>query len=296
MDICDVVSCDVAPLDSSEFSKLGLSTPFRYPGAKTRLLGKVLAHIKPKLSEKTIYVEPFVGGGSVFIAVLQCGVNIKKIVVNDRDPAVASFWWCVSDKKMSKELVGRVLNAKVTVDEHDRQKEKLDSDSPVDKAFAALFLNRCSFSGMLNSGPIGGREQKGKYSVGCRYNAEALSKKITDISKVAIDRVDVWSEDFEGILDMFDEKCSVFYCDAPYYEMGNDLYRFGMSDKDHGRLASKLKLLKSGDFVVSYDAVKPIVDKYLGWSNVKKISVRYSISGKDRESWEEKQELIITRS
>jgi DNA adenine methylase len=296
MDVTDVPECNLEPMDNKEFLTLRLVTPFRYPGAKTRLLGKVLAHLKPMLSSKTTYVEPFVGGGSVFIGVLQCCLNIKKVIINDFDPAVASFWWCVADKDMSKELAQRVADANVTVEEHERQREKMKSDSPIDRAFAALFLNRCSFSGMLESGPIGGREQKSKYTVDCRYNAEVLAKRILDISKVAIGRVDVWCEDFGGIIDMFDEKHAVFYCDAPYYEMGNSLYRFGMSEEDHDRLAAKLRHLKNGDFVASYDAVKPILDKYYDWATLKRIDARYSISGKDRDSWEGKQEFVITRS
>jgi len=295
LDIVSVPECDVVPLSQSEIKKLStLSSPFRYPGAKTRFLGKLLAYLRPMLTEEAVYVEPFIGGGSVFLGLVQSGAPFKRAVLNDLDFAVSAFWRCVSDESKSEELVARILSVVPSVEEHASQNSLLSSDDIVTRAFAALFLNRCSFSGILTAGPIGGIEQKSKWTVGCRYNPDRLAKQVRTISKAIVGRVDVVNGDFENVILDNDKVGTVIYCDAPYYVKGNMLYRHGMSENDHDRLACCLKVVRNAQFVASYDAVPEILDKF-SWAKVRTISVRYSISGQNRESWEGKKEFIICR-
>lgn len=43
-------------------------------------------------------------------------------------------------------------------------------------------MNRTNISGIINGGPIGGKNQNSKYKIDCRFNKEKLIKKIKKIS------------------------------------------------------------------------------------------------------------------
>ena len=66
-------------------------SPLRYPGGKAKLYNlvkKVL--IKNDLLGGT-YVEPFAGGAGLAIKLLMEN-DVKRIVLNDLDPAIFCFW------------------------------------------------------------------------------------------------------------------------------------------------------------------------------------------------------------
>jgi hypothetical protein len=179
-----------------------------------------------------------------------------------------------------------------SVDEHSRQQERLDSEDVVESAFAGLFCNRTSFSGILTSGSIGGEQQKSKWTVGCRYNASLLSKNIMEIHKAVGHRLSAGNEDFQAVMERQDGDDAFIYCDCPYYVKGNILYRHGMSPEDHKRLRDTLKTFQHAKFVASYDDVKEVRELYAGFE-VAEIKVRYSIEGEKRESWNSKSELVF---
>jgi len=60
------------------------SPPFGWPGGKSKLKKRIIAEIPP---HKT-YVEPFVGGGSVFFA----KPLAEKNVINDLDKNLINFY------------------------------------------------------------------------------------------------------------------------------------------------------------------------------------------------------------
>lgn len=268
-----------------------LKSPFRYPGAKTRLLKNIIKYMDPLFNESTVYVEPFIGGGSVLLGVYNHFPSLQKYIINDLDFAISSFWKCMADEDLFK-LFFKKINTIPTVQEHSLQKEMIHSKNIEDSAFASFFLNRTSFSGILTSGPIGGYEQKSKYKVDCRYNQKELSKRIKQIHDMIGNKLIVSNDDFEDVIKRFDNSNVVIYCDAPYYEKGDKLYRCKMSHKDHQRLADCVYSLKNANVLISYDDSPEIRNMYK-WANIIKINVQYSINGKNRKSWNKKNELLI---
>lgn len=122
-------------------------SPVRYPGGKSRLS-------------------------------LLFSYTVEYIVLNDYDVAIYSFWWAVIEE--SEALIDQIRNTPVTIAEWYRQKEIYDAGGgySLDLAFATLFLNRTNCSGILNAGPIGGRDQSGKWTLDVRFNREALIARI----------------------------------------------------------------------------------------------------------------------
>jgi len=274
-----------------------LKSPYRYPGAKSRLMGNISPYLHERLENAKIYAEPFIGGGSVFLhTISHFGINPGiSFRINDRDEAISSFWKTLLSKDMTNKLTGLIAFIDATVKEHDLQRKAINSTTSgiVEKAFAGLFLNRTSFSGILTSGPIGGRNQESKWTVDCRYNQAELIAKIRTIGKSLPSDIDVLGEDFESFLGRFEGKDTVAYCDPPYYDKGDQLYKNKMSHEDHERLALFLKESEI-KFVVSYDNVPEIREMY-EWAKIETFDGRYSIQGSGRTGWREAKEIIIVR-
>ena len=268
-----------------------LTTPYRYPGAKSRIADRILAPAIGFVTSEWTFVDVFVGGGSVFLAAHNT-IRQKQTVVNDLDVGISAFWMCVSDTELCAKLSDRILNTTPTVKEHAKQRQQIQSNDIVERGFSAFFLNRTSFSGILTSGPIGGYKQKSKYTVGCRYNAKLLSDKVLTLGKELSGKLLVFNDDFESVIGKFDKDNTLIYCDSPYFVKGNQLYRHGMSAEDHVRLSIVLRRVKRAKFIVSYDNVPEIVDMY-SWARIDRILTRYSIEGRDRDSWNESTELLI---
>ena len=271
-----------------------LQSPFRYPGAKTRLLVEIMSRMRPYLRGCHTYVEPFVGGGSVVLCVASEFRSLGRVVVNDVDPAIGAFWECMLNADDTEWLAAKVRSTAATVKEHGNQRVKLESESARERAFAGLFLNRTSFSGILTSGPVGGYDQGSKWTVDCRYPQDVLPDRISAIGDQLGSKLEAWSSDFADVIASYDRMGVVIYCDAPYFVKGDMLYRCKMGDADHMRLAEQLRGLKDAKFVVSYDNAPEIARMYRGWARVEEIVVRYSIKGQGRKSWGAKKELLIS--
>src|ERR1700690_988003 len=72
-------------------SKSPIRSPLRYPGSKRRLAKYVREVLKLNNLRPSLYVEPFVGGASVGLQLLQYNL-VDKVIFMDLDPWLASFW------------------------------------------------------------------------------------------------------------------------------------------------------------------------------------------------------------
>ena len=66
-------------------------SPLRYPGSKHRLVSYVLQALKLNNLNPQLYIEPFVGGASIALGLMQ-SEQVNKSILMDIDPWVASFW------------------------------------------------------------------------------------------------------------------------------------------------------------------------------------------------------------
>ena len=224
----------------------------RYPGSKARLtefISKIILHnnlIRP------IFIEPFCGGASVAIALLESNV-VDEIVINDIDPLVASFWKCVFSREDALWLADIVKKVPLNLDFWHYQKKK-NPKSLRDSALKCLYLNRTSFSGILHksAGPIGGKKQD-KWKIGCRFNRDRLSKRILELLKLSNRVRSVNQKNWiEVCLSWKNTKNTFFYLDPPFYHKANRLYRYVFNDSDH-QMLYKYLLKFNKPWVLSYD-------------------------------------------
>jgi DNA adenine methylase len=138
-------------------------SPLRYPGGKSKLTAYVLETMKLNGLEGAVYVEPFAGGCSIAWYLLLNG-HARKVYINDLDPAIHAFWYCVLYK--TDELCELIRTTSVTMDEWHKQREiyRKSTNDYLPLGFATFFLNRTNRSGIIKAGVIGGLEQKANIS------------------------------------------------------------------------------------------------------------------------------------
>ena len=197
-------------------------SPLRYPGSKIKLIGYLKKVLDFNNFHPNILVEPFVGGGSVFLNFL---LNnwVENVIIGDKDSLINSFWKILF--KDPQYLISFIHNVEINIKNFYFYKKIMLNDLQYGErklAEACLFLNRTSFSGILvnNVGPIGGKKQNSKYKINCRFNKELLIKKIKKISSFS-SKVTVlpneWNYVVNYALENFKEEKLLFYFDPPFY-------------------------------------------------------------------------------
>lgn len=236
-------------------------TPLRYPGGKAKLA----AYVKDILRANSLfdgeYVEPYAGGAAIGLELL-FQEYVDRIHINDLSKPVYSFWKAVLND--TEELCRLIKNTRLSVPSWDRQKRVFahpHDHSYVQLGFATFFLNRTNRSGILNGGVIGGRDQRGRWKIDARYNANELVFRVESIAKMRR-RIKLTRSDALALLryelPRWGRK-TLIYLDPPYFDQGRELYYDFYKAKDHAELATFIQTnMRDHYWMVSYDNVKPI--------------------------------------
>lgn len=238
-------------------------SPLRYPGGKAKLYNYVKNIIDANGLTDETYIEPFAGGAGLALKLL-LNNDVKRIVINDFDPAIYAFWHSVLYE--SDSLCRYLSNVNVSIDEWDRQHQiyvNQQGHSTLDIAKAVIFLNRTNVSGVITGGVIGGRNQTGKYNMDARFNREELIKKITDIAKMS-SRIDLYNLDASVFLQngtMRHYYKAFINFDPPYVNKGGQLYKNAFSEEDHEKLHECISQCQR-KWIVTYDVCDLIKKLY----------------------------------
>lgn len=237
-------------------------TPLRYPGGKSKLTAYVLETLKLNGLEGGAYVEPFAGGCAIAWYLL-LNNHVKRVYINDLDPAIYSFWYSVLHR--TEELIELIKTTPITIDEWLRQREVYRSHTTdiLSLGFATFFLNRTNRSGILKAGVIGGLSQNGNYKIDCRFNKKRLIEQIRLIAKkrdfVRLTNLDATQYIDEYIPDI--QGNALVNIDPPYYVKGKGLYQNFFEHNDHYRLFESVKRITK-PWIVTYDDTPEICGIY----------------------------------
>lgn len=231
-------------------------SPLRYPGSKATFVKVVLNFVSENGLKGKEIIEPYAGSAIVSLSLIANDI-VNKATLVERDPLLYSFWKTVFDNTDS--FVDQIENVRVNIESWNYFRNFLkldipDEDKISELALAALFLNRTNFSGILHSGPVGGRSQISNYSIDCRFNKKEIIQRIQQIS-VLRDSISVKFDDAINFLNKSSKTVnsnSFFYIDPPYFKQGRKLYRYHYKIVDHKRLSD---ILKDFNFpwLLSYD-------------------------------------------
>ena len=169
-------------------------SPLRYPGGKAKLSSYIQQVIMDNDLCGGVYIEPYVGGGSVALSLLYKDV-VSRIIINDKDRAIYAFWHSVLYE--TEALCRLIKDTDVNMDEWIAQKEiqrHKDEEELLSVGFSTFFLNRTNRSGILKAGVIGGCSQSGTYKMDVRFNKADLISRIQRIAEHS-DRIEVRNND-----------------------------------------------------------------------------------------------------
>lgn len=265
-------------------------SPLRYPGGKTQLYN----FIKETIENQSIdtFCELCGGGANLALSLLYNHV-VTNILINDYDKGIYSLFYNILYNPQL--LISKI--EKVPFDIHDdyqplflnyynnTKKHYFDnisfySNTDINLAFEYLFLNRCNYSGIINSRPIGGIEQTGKYKLNCRFNKQTLIKKIHVIHSMK-EYIALLNEDINTTLKTraFNKK-SLLFIDPPYVKQGNNLYNVGFTKKQHQQLASLINQLQT-PYIITYDDNELIKSLY-PHKNTLQYTLKYSSNNQNK--------------
>lgn len=251
-------------------------TPLRYPGGKTQLSPFVTDLLRTNDLLQSVYCEPFAGGAGIACRLLLNG-TVSEVWINDIDPAIYAFWYSVL--RATDDLCERIERVTVSMTEWHKQR-RVQGDgraSVLSLGFSTLFLNRTNRSGILRGGVIGGKEQKGNYSLDCRFDKQELIRKIRRIALYR-DQVRLSSVDARLYIGSELKKLpahALVNVDPPYYRAGPDLYTNSYQHKDHAALARAVRAMPHR-WMLTYDDADEIMAMYRGLRQFRKTLTYYA--------------------
>jgi DNA adenine methylase len=252
-------------------------SPLRYPGGKTKFYSYVRKILECNNLLGQTYIEPFAGGAGLAIKLLLNG-DVKRIVINDYDPAIYAFWYSVLH--YTEDLCNLIWEADITPLEWQRQREiylQNNISKSLELGFSAFFLNRTNVSGVIKGGMIGGFKQEGDYRLNARFNKTNLIKKIKDIAECK-KQIILYNLDAKYLLQP--EYLKGFHkvfinFDPPYVRKGAQLYQNSFTEEDHRILSERISGCKR-KWIVTYDICPLVADLYSNY-RFSYLDVTYSI-------------------
>lgn len=297
-----------------------MAKPFlKWAGGKTQLLSDIddkLSGIRTE-SDTFIYVEPFLGGGSVLFHALEKYPNIEIAIVNDLNKELINCYRVIANEKyypIFKESV-RSLQEEYNKSHHKEDfykdiREKYNNwmlswDSvslDIDGAVWFLFLNKCGFNGLYRVSKKSGYNvpwgQKSYLNMYDEDNLDAchftLNKKVVFMTgdyratRTAIDIANVKNLDF------------VYYLDPPYKPVSKtaaftSYTTDGFTDKQQEQLKEFCDEIhnNNGYFLMSNSSVDDYFENLYRDYNVSIVKAKRNINSDGNKRGEVDEVLIL---
>jgi DNA adenine methylase len=229
-------------------------------GGKYYLAKWIIGNFPGDYKEMT-YVEPYCGGANVLLQKQQS----KREIIGDLDSGVVAIYRVMRD--MPKSLVSRLMKINYEEDVFNQYLENSKQaflQGDLNYAINEIVLRRMSRGGLKKAFAWSNRQRGGQ--PGDRNAWHTFIKQIPALSK-RLQYVEIYHEHALNLIDEFDDKNTMFYCDPTYLlntRQSKNVYKCDMTEKDHQMLAERLgevkgKVILSGYLSPQYD------DWYARW-------------------------------
>lgn len=208
----------------------------KWVGGKRQLLPEIQKYM-PKITENTMYYEPFVGGGAVLF-----DVQPDKAVINDVNHDLIDVYKVIKDNvdelisELEKEKYSNTSESFYNIRELDRQPKKYHNLTGIQKAARILYLNKTCYNGVYRVNSIGEFNVPfGKYKNPKIVNEEGLRAVSRYFNNADITFL---SGDFESAVNGI-KKGSVVYFDPPYAPISKTSNFTGYNESGFGEEQQK---------------------------------------------------------
>ncbi|MDJ0625641.1 MAG: DNA adenine methylase [Candidatus Caenarcaniphilales bacterium] len=260
----------------------------KWAGGKSGLLAQFKEYF-PK--ECNRYIEPFLGGGAVYLSLKQ-GIPA---IVNDSNAEIINLYKVTTNSP--NELMENLdfLANQYSEEFYYNLRSQLPKDK-VEMAARAIFLNKTGFNGLYR------QNSKGFFNVpfGKRIKCPELYVKdnLLNVSN-RLKQAEIKSQDFEEIIDETKEG-DLVYCDPPYEPLSrtssfNAYQANGFSQTEQIRLkeACERAANRGAIVLISNSSAKFILDLYKNF-DLKTVSAKRAINSKGSKRGNVDELLAIT--
>jgi len=231
--------------------------PFlKWPGGKTNLISQLKEYLPVELANGkiTTYIEPFIGGGSLFYYIKN-HFQVKKSIINDvNKELMLSYKVVQNDLTNLFKFLERYQKEYISLDEADRKKYFYDfrdhfnairfdidyenySEKWVCRAAQVIFLNKTCFNGLFRF------NKQGEFNTpyGSYKNPKIFNPENLTLVHHLLENTEITCFDFEE-MESYVEPGSFVYLDPPYRPL-NKTSSFtsyssgGFEDDEQRRLA-----------------------------------------------------------
>lgn len=236
-------------------------------GGKSKLADRLIQ----KFPEHKTYVEPFVGGGSVYFKKPPSEIE----VINDKDVDVMNIYKDIRKVDTMSDVNFSPLRSKFN-----RLKNQTKFKNEKDRLYRNLYLSLNSFRGNRSS-YIGEKMEKDKRYK--NHGQKFTKQNLLDGYKNRLKDTKIHSQDYQQIVKKYDSPDTFIYLDPPYSRAASnrDYKEVGVQLED---ICQFLKTIK-GKFMMSYDSeidVKKLCPNFNYYKiNTKWESVDKGVSPKD---------------
>lgn len=223
--------------------------PFiKWVGGKSQLLESIGNNLPDDFirQDNLTYIEPFAGGGAMLFHLLQHYPNIRKAVINDINPDLATTYRVVRQspeilleklEKIQKEYLPLNDEKRKIFFLEKREQYNLKLSDETEHTALFLFLNRTCFNGLYRV------NSKGHFNVpfGRYVNPKICDRQTIMADSQLLQKVEILTGDFEATLNHATPG-SFFYFDPPYRPLSetssfNSYAKEGFNDDEQIRLS-----------------------------------------------------------
>jgi DNA adenine methylase len=260
-----------------------IKSPLRYPGGKSRALKQILRLI-PHFEE---FREPFVGGGSVFLALKQLYPD-RKYWINDLYFELYKFW-----EYTQKDLQSVINQVNTWKKEFHNGKElykflseNIGSFDDLKKASAFFVFNRITFSGTTEAGGFSEQAFQKRFTESSIQRLELLKSVIKDTK--------ITNFDYEEVVKAKGENVFIFL-DPPYFSATKSAL-YGKNGKlhkgfDHQRFAETMKNC-THKWLITYDNCEYIKNLF-SFAHIAEWNLMYGMRNQTETSDQLGKEIFI---
>jgi DNA adenine methylase len=253
---------------------ISLKNAFPRLGGKSKLAEFIISKF-PK--EFDTYVEPFIGGGSVYFRKTLSNKN----VINDIDEDIYDMYCDIRDVEDIKYFFDK---SNTSLTEFNKLRDMKRIDNKDGRLYRNLYLSKVSFSGMRRAYA---------YTDGLpdtrKVNKLTYLKKHLKDYQYKLKKTDILNEDYKSVIAKYDGYETFFYLDPPYSKNEKG-WRYNTPPLFKEELKEELKKIK-GKFIMSYNYSEEIKDFFSDCFFIFEVQTVYCVN-KNKNNLKTKELLI----
>lgn len=184
-------------------------------------------------SEYDTYIEPFIGGGSVYFYLVP-----KKAVISDVHSELIDFYQCIGDRK-SKEIYDFMVNTPNDEETYYKVRDKMTISSILDNAKRFYYQRKTCFRGMLRY------NKEGKFNIPFgKYKTINYSELENPDYEELLKNTEIKNTSFEYIFENYNDENNFMFLDPPYDSEFTDYGYCKFGKEEQKKLADLFKETK----------------------------------------------------